>query len=68
MRYLLTISYIGTAYHGWQVQENALAVQPVVQDALHKMLGLRPALSGLSLIHISIRPPSTAMPTKLLRK
>lgn len=48
MRYLLTISYIGTAYHGWQVQENALAVQPVVQDALQKLLGLRPALSGCS--------------------
>ncbi len=48
MRYLLTINYIGTAYHGWQVQENAVAVQPVVQDAIEKIIGFRPHLSGCS--------------------
>ncbi len=48
MRYLLTLRYIGTAYHGWQVQENALAVQPVVQDALCEMFPHRPGLSGCS--------------------
>lgn len=48
MRMLLTIRYDGTAYHGWQVQQNALAVQPVVQDALQQVLGERPGLSGCS--------------------
>lgn len=48
MRYLLTISYIGTAYHGWQVQKNALSVQTEVQNALERTLGFRPALSGCS--------------------
>lgn len=47
-RYLLKIAYEGTAYHGWQVQSNALAVQTVVQDAMQKILGLRPNVSGCS--------------------
>lgn len=38
-RVLLTISYDGTAYHGWQVQKNAVTVQQVLCEALEKMLG-----------------------------
>lgn len=45
---LLTISYDGTAYHGWQVQPNGITVQQTVQDALEKLLGSRPALTGCS--------------------
>lgn len=48
MRYLLTVRYDGTRYHGWQVQQNALAVQPVVQDALERILQIRPGVSGCS--------------------
>nr|MBC7613978.1 tRNA pseudouridine(38-40) synthase TruA [Pseudopedobacter sp.] len=33
-RYFLEISYKGTAYHGWQIQPNALTVQEVVNTAL----------------------------------
>ena len=33
-RVLLTIEFLGTRYAGWQRQENALAVQQVVEDAL----------------------------------
>lgn len=35
---LLTISYDGTLYSGWQVQPNGLAVQQVVEDALEQVL------------------------------
>ena len=48
MRYLLTLKYIGTHYHGWQVQDNALAVQPVIQDALCEMFPHRPGVTGCS--------------------
>lgn len=34
MRYFIDISYKGTAYHGWQVQENAVSVQAMVNQAL----------------------------------
>lgn len=47
-RILLTISYDGTAYHGWQVQPNGITVQETVQNALYKLLGERPSLTGCS--------------------
>ena len=34
MRYFIQLSYDGTNYHGWQLQENACSVQEVVEDAL----------------------------------
>ena len=37
-RYFLEIAYKGTAYHGWQVQENALTVQAVLNQAIETIL------------------------------
>lgn len=45
---LLTIRYDGKRYHGWQIQQNALSVQEVFQDALYKVFGSAPALKGCS--------------------
>lgn len=45
---LLMIGYDGAAYHGWQVQQNALSVQAVFQEALQKVLGERPDIKGCS--------------------
>ena len=36
---LITLSYDGARYHGWQIQENALTVQEVFQGALEKVTG-----------------------------
>lgn len=47
-RMLLTISYDGTNYHGWQVQQNGITVQQTLQDALEKLLGKRVPLTGCS--------------------
>lgn len=47
-RYLLTLRYVGTAYCGWQVQNNARSVQQTVQDAMESLLGVRPRLTGCS--------------------
>ncbi len=47
-RMLLTISYDGTAYHGWQVQPNGVTVQQTLQDALEMLLGKRVAVTGCS--------------------
>ncbi len=33
-RYFIELSYNGTAYHGWQIQENAISVQEVLNKAL----------------------------------
>ncbi len=47
-RVLLTLRYVGTAYHGWQVQDNAVTVQSVLQDAAENVLGSRPDITGCS--------------------
>jgi tRNA pseudouridine38-40 synthase len=38
MQILLTIAYDGTNYAGWQRQENAIAVQEKIEDALSELL------------------------------
>jgi len=38
MRYFFDICYLGTNYHGWQIQANALGIQEVVENALSKLL------------------------------
>ncbi len=35
----LTIAFDGRSYHGWQIQQNALSVQEVLQDALSNIIG-----------------------------
>ena len=45
---LLTISFDGTAYHGWQVQENAVTVQQTLQDAFEKICSSRDNVVGCS--------------------
>lgn len=45
---LLTISFDGTAYHGWQVQENAVTVQQTLQDAMEHICSKRDNVVGCS--------------------
>lgn len=47
-RFLMTICFDGTGYHGWQVQENAVTVQQTVQQALAEAIGFRPDITGCS--------------------
>ncbi len=47
-RMLVTISYDGTAYHGWQVQPNGVTVQETVQKALVKLTGADSSVTGCS--------------------
>ena len=46
--YRLTLAYRGAGYAGWQRQENALAVQQVVEEALERLLGFAVRLTGAS--------------------
>ena len=47
-RILLRLSYEGTAYAGWQAQDNALAVQPVLERAIFDITGERLRVTGAS--------------------
>lgn len=44
----LTIEYDGTAYHGWQSQDNAVTVQDVVTDAVARLTGEDISVTGSS--------------------
>lgn len=46
MVHRLTLSYRGDRYAGWQRQENALAIQQVVEEALERLLGGRVRVFG----------------------
>ncbi|MBR1483213.1 MAG: tRNA pseudouridine(38-40) synthase TruA [Ruminococcus sp.] len=45
---LLTISYDGRQFHGWQIQQNAFTVQEAFQTALSKIIGSDFDLKGCS--------------------
>jgi len=38
VKYKLTIAYDGTAYSGWQIQNNAVSIQSLLEDALTTIL------------------------------
>ncbi len=44
----LEITFCGTQYHGWQIQKNAVTVQEALTDAIERITGSRPSLTGCS--------------------
>ncbi|NRA93563.1 MAG: tRNA pseudouridine(38-40) synthase TruA [Psychroserpens sp.] len=46
MRYFIELSYNGKAYHGWQIQPNAISIQQVLEDALSKLLRAPITITG----------------------
>lgn len=46
--FLLTISYDGRQFHGWQIQQNAYTVQEAFQTALKKIIGNEFDIKGCS--------------------
>jgi tRNA pseudouridine38-40 synthase len=48
LRYFIHFSYKGTNYSGWQIQENAISVQAILEDALSKILNITIKLTGSS--------------------
>lgn len=47
-KYLIKISFDGTDYHGWQVQPNGITVQESLQNAMTKLYGYAPDITGCS--------------------
>ena len=46
MRILLTLSYDGTSYCGWQRQKNGVSVQETVENAIFTLTGERVSVTG----------------------
>ena len=73
--FLIKLSYDGAAYHGWQIQDNALTVQQVFQEALQKITGLTEDIKACSRtdtgVHarefcVSLKTESPIAPKRLL--
>lgn len=48
-RYRATVAYVGTGFHGWQVQQNApRTVQAVLEEALRRLAHARVRVEGAS--------------------
>lgn len=45
-RYFIQLSYAGTNYHGWQLQQNAHTVQAELTEKLSTILGIETAILG----------------------
>ncbi len=48
MNYLISLMYDGAAYHGWQIQKNAVSVQEKVEGACAALFGCRTTVYGCS--------------------
>ncbi|MGR3809485.1 tRNA pseudouridine(38-40) synthase TruA [Jiulongibacter sp. NS-SX5] len=48
MRYFIELSYLGTHYHGWQLQPNAVSIQEKLEDAFSKILRSEIRIQGSS--------------------
>ncbi|MBQ7296088.1 MAG: tRNA pseudouridine(38-40) synthase TruA [Clostridia bacterium] len=46
--YKLIMSYDGTPYHGWQMQENAMSVQQCLSEAIERIFGEKCTIYGSS--------------------
>jgi len=46
LRYFFEISYKGTNYHGWQIQQNAVSVQQVIHEKLKQLLNTEIEVTG----------------------
>ena len=46
MKILAKVSYLGTNYHGWQIQPNGLTVQEVIENTLSKILNTPTKIYG----------------------
>ena len=46
MRYSIILSYCGAAFHGWQIQADAVSVQEVLEKALSVLLKEKISVTG----------------------
>ncbi|MDR1364254.1 MAG: tRNA pseudouridine(38-40) synthase TruA, partial [Oscillospiraceae bacterium] len=46
--FLIVLKFVGTNYHGWQIQKNAITVQEIFQNSIVKIFGAMPEIKGCS--------------------
>ena len=46
MRYFIRLSYDGKNYHGWQIQENSITIQELIENGLRLKTGFEGSITG----------------------
>lgn len=46
--FLFVLKFLGTNYHGWQIQKNSITVQEIFQNALFKLINSKTDIKGCS--------------------
>ncbi len=54
MRYIIEVSYLGSDFHGWQIQPNANTVQEEIEKALSLVLGENTPITGSSRTDVGV--------------
>lgn len=67
-RVKITLSYDGTAYHGWQMQNNAVTVQGTVQEAFREIFQETIVLHGCSRTDAGVHAKEFVCHTDLPRR
>ncbi|MDO4419786.1 MAG: tRNA pseudouridine(38-40) synthase TruA [Ruminococcus sp.] len=62
---LITISYDGSKYHGWQIQQNAVTVQEVFQQALYSVINDKPDIKACSRTDSGVHAEMFCISTKI---
>lgn len=62
---LITISYDGSKYHGWQIQHNAITVQEVFQNAFYAVIGDKPDIKACSRTDSGVHAEMFCISTKI---
>lgn len=62
---LITISYDGSKYHGWQIQQNAVTVQEVFQNSLYSVIGDKPDIKACSRTDTGVHAEMFCISTKI---
>lgn len=62
---LLTLRYSGCDFHGWQIQQNAVTVQEVFQNALYRIIHERPDIKGCSRTDAGVHANAYAISMKI---
>lgn len=62
---LITISYDGSKYHGWQIQHNAVTVQEVFQNALYRVIADKPDIKACSRTDSGVHAEMFCISTKI---
>lgn len=56
-RYFIDLSFRGTAFHGWQLQPNAVTVQQVLEESLQTLLRHRVSTTGAGRTDTGVHAP-----------